>query len=241
MNKKKNKAGMGMSRQRLRPKIWDASYILTRSDLKTVTEFEKLIKNDAKLLDIGCGYKPFKDILPHKEYVGIDFDKNASDADITLDCNKDKIPFSDSYFDAIIISNTLEHILNTDFLLSEVRRVLKKNGYLFISTPFMFCEHGVPHDYYRFTKYFYKMRFKEYKIVSLRTSNTFISTPFVVANQALEHMPISILRIPFVCLNNIIILVIDELLYLLAKMLKSDYINDGISRDYGGVSLILRK
>ena len=44
-------------------------------------------------------------------------------------------PFPDKTFDAVISLATLEHILHLDEHMNEIRRILKDDGHLFISTP----------------------------------------------------------------------------------------------------------
>ncbi|MEM3512141.1 MAG: class I SAM-dependent methyltransferase [Candidatus Jordarchaeales archaeon] len=45
------------------------------------------------------------------------------------------LPFEDCFFDVVWAEEILEHVLDTDFLLSEVYRVLKPRGVLILSTP----------------------------------------------------------------------------------------------------------
>lgn len=56
---------------------------------------------------------------------------------ISFDLDEDKkpYPFADNTFDAVISLATIEHILDVDHFLSEINRILKKNGFLYISAP----------------------------------------------------------------------------------------------------------
>ncbi|MDD5490107.1 MAG: class I SAM-dependent methyltransferase [Candidatus Moranbacteria bacterium] len=47
----------------------------------------------------------------------------------------DKLPYQDSFFDAVVAGEIIEHIFDTDFFLEEIKRVLKPGGKLIISTP----------------------------------------------------------------------------------------------------------
>lgn len=47
----------------------------------------------------------------------------------------DKIPLQDSSFDVAVSFETLEHLTQQDAMLSEIKRVLKKDGLLIMSTP----------------------------------------------------------------------------------------------------------
>lgn len=43
--------------------------------------------------------------------------------------------FPSEYFNVVIASHIIEHVVNPDHLILESKRVLKKNGFLFIATP----------------------------------------------------------------------------------------------------------
>ncbi len=52
------------------------------------------------------------------------------------DFEVEKIPFDDEFFDVVIFNEVFEHLrINPIFTMSEVLRVLKKGGILFLSTP----------------------------------------------------------------------------------------------------------
>lgn len=46
-----------------------------------------------------------------------------------------QLPFSNHSFDLIIIQDVIEHLTNTAVFYSEVKRILKTNGYIYLSTP----------------------------------------------------------------------------------------------------------
>lgn len=50
-----------------------------------------------------------------------------------------KFPFENSYFDIIWAGDIIEHLVNTKKFLEETNRVLKKDGFLILSTPY----HGI--------------------------------------------------------------------------------------------------
>jgi SAM-dependent methyltransferase len=80
-------------------------------------------------LDLGCG--PVK----MKEAIGIDkfFLENVN---VICDIEKNSLPFKDESFDVIYSSNTLEHILNIEWVMMEAYRVLRKNGHFLIRVPY---------------------------------------------------------------------------------------------------------
>ena len=119
-------------------------------------------KLDGKLLDIGCGIKPYKNLFRHCEsYVGVDIEKeNVQNlADFTYDGKT--FPFEDETFDSAICSEVLEHVFEPNFFLKQINRVVKKNGFIIFSVPFLFGEHEQPYDYARYTSFGLKHILKE--------------------------------------------------------------------------------
>jgi ubiquinone/menaquinone biosynthesis C-methylase UbiE len=52
-----------------------------------------------------------------------------------IDDEEKFFPFPESYFDAIIALATIEHVIHIDQFLKEVNRVLRSDGFLYISAP----------------------------------------------------------------------------------------------------------
>ena len=71
--------------------------------------------------------------------------------DVKIDLEK-KFTLEDNSFDHILCLNVLEHIYNYQNVLSESHRVLKSGGTMIHFTPFLYKEHGCPHDYFRYSK-----------------------------------------------------------------------------------------
>lgn len=109
---------------------------------KLIAEYN--LKDDAKILDIGCG-KAFllyelKKLLPNAEIVGIDSSKyaleNAKEGikdSLFYHKAEDPLPFGDKQFDLAISLTTLHNlpIFGLKTALSEMGRVAK-NGYLVV-------------------------------------------------------------------------------------------------------------
>ena len=60
---------------------------------------------------------------------------NLNTVSFDLDDPELTFPFDDETFDAIISLATLEHIINVKHHMTEVRRILKTGGHLYLSTP----------------------------------------------------------------------------------------------------------
>jgi SAM-dependent methyltransferase len=100
------------------------------------------------VLDLGCGNKPYKDFFfSYKNYIGADI-YSGRDVDVILD-DSTKLPFENEIFDFVLSTQVFEHVEDLT-LLSEVHRVLKKDGVFLISVPFLYHIHD-RHDYRRFT------------------------------------------------------------------------------------------
>ena len=54
-------------------------------------------------------------------------------------------------YDLVIANSVFEHLHDPFTAMAEVHTVLRRGGYLFWHTPFQFEEHGVPHDYFRYS------------------------------------------------------------------------------------------
>jgi len=77
-----------------------------------------------------------------------------------------EIPTNEKY-NTIILTEVIEYIPDTLFLLEEINRVLMPEGHLFISTPFLHPLHGDKEaDLYRFTEtYLMKILLKDFELI----------------------------------------------------------------------------
>jgi len=198
-----------INRQRIKPRIWDYSYFLLKNNFNVFKKFRSLIiqENRRKILDVGCGFKPWLEMFDKKkvEYIGVDFNKSISLVDFVA--SSDKLPFADGEFDALIYSEVLEHVSDLQKTLNEMRRVAKNNALVFISSPFVFPEHGIPYDFQRLTQYFYRKTFENDEIILIKESNSSFSTMLASFNLFVESSPFGILKgfkNVFYCLTNII-------------------------------------
>jgi len=113
-----------------------------------------------RLLDVGCGDKPYEHLFrPYvSEYIGIEHEASfnatsASHATSRPDYLYDglRLPFDDRSFDTVLNVQVLEHTPHPAALVAEMARVLKDDGILLLSAPFQFRLHEQPHDYYRYS------------------------------------------------------------------------------------------
>lgn len=202
-------------RSRLKPKIFDFTYILTRNNLCVFKRFKKLVEEERrlKILDVGCGVKPWAHLFDESRllYFGVDFEFTSS-ADVIA--SAEGLPFGDHVFDALIYSEVLEHVEDLDRALHEMRRVAKKDALIFVSTPFFFYEHLAPRDFRRLTQFAFRRYFQNEEILLLKSSNSILANPFLMVNIVFERTPLN--RVPVLChmiylLNNLSALLMDLL------------------------------
>lgn len=116
------------------------------------------------LIDIGCGTKPYKDLLaPYvTRHVGIDHPDSLHDtSNVDLIGSAYQIPANNGSFDSALCTAVLEHLEEPEQALRECRRVLKSGGVAIYSVPFIWHLHEEPKDYYRFSKYGLKYLFEK--------------------------------------------------------------------------------
>ncbi|MEH6636965.1 MAG: methyltransferase domain-containing protein [Halioglobus sp.] len=139
-----------------------------------------------KVLDIGCGKKPYKSLFSAEKYTGLEIDTPQNRATGIADCYYDgnKIPFPDASFDNVISNQVFEHVEQPDTYLDESYRVLKPGGLFLITVPFLWDEHEQPHDYNRYTSYGIRVILErhEFEILEARKSVADIRVVFQVLN-----------------------------------------------------------
>ena len=112
---------------------------------------------NGRLLDFGCGSKPYESLFINaNEYIGLDFNSEGhshTNENIDVIYDGKKIPFNDEHFDSVFSSEVFEHIFNLEEIIPEIKRVMKTQGKILITCPFVWNEHEVPIDFARYTPF----------------------------------------------------------------------------------------
>lgn len=111
-----------------------------------IEEFSKYVPSKANILDIGCGYgRTLNELYKngYKNLTGIDFSEKLVTRGKNLYPNlnlcikpTENIDFQDNSMDAVILFAVLTCIIDNNaqkYLLSEIKRVLKPNGIIYIN------------------------------------------------------------------------------------------------------------
>ena len=61
----------------------------------------------------------------------------------------ERFPVEEDRYDVVLSMNTLEHVFDARFLISEMFRALRAGGQLVCAAPFLFPIHGAPDDFFR--------------------------------------------------------------------------------------------
>lgn len=108
---------------------------------------------EGRVLDVGCGHKPYRSLCGAmvSEYVGVDREGGDADADHRAEAHA--LPFSDGSFDAVVSFQVLEHVADPGACVREMARVLRPGGRVVLTAPGVWPLHEAPHDYWRFTRH----------------------------------------------------------------------------------------
>jgi len=99
------------------------------------------IRDDCKILDVGCGPGWFLGTLfkeGAKNIYGCDCIKNLDFNNFQFDLvnlNELNLPYNEAEFDIVFCSDVLEHLENPSKCLREIRRVVKPNGAVYVTIP----------------------------------------------------------------------------------------------------------
>jgi SAM-dependent methyltransferase len=168
----------GISRD-FNPSITYPNYLVRHRLLQAIKELAPSLRG--KLLDVGCGSKPYKPLFNVEEYIGMDFQGEGhshENEDIDVFYDGKKIPFSNETFDSVFSSEVFEHVFNLNELLPEINRVMKPGGLILITCPFAICEHEAPNDYARYTSFALKYLFEKngFEIIRLEKTGNSVET-----------------------------------------------------------------
>ena len=148
-------------------KILNGSNRTTKDNFINISErLNKL--NNPKILIIGGGavgvgveifYNKFRNNITSFDVYDsklVDFIGDAS-----------SIPYSNNYFDFILIQAVLEHVYDPNLVVREIYRTLKNNGLVYAETPFLQHVHEGAYDFTRYTVLGHRVLFKDFdKILS---------------------------------------------------------------------------
>jgi SAM-dependent methyltransferase len=105
------------------------------------------------------GIADLRGLFPDRKFTGLDM-RPGPGVDVVADV--EALPQADASVGTVIAMNTFEHVPRFWRGFTEIRRVLRPDGALFVSCPFYFHIHDYPGDYWRFTPQALRLLLEEY-------------------------------------------------------------------------------
>jgi 2-polyprenyl-3-methyl-5-hydroxy-6-metoxy-1,4-benzoquinol methylase len=104
---------------------------------KIINDFRVHTDKKLKLLDIGTGNGEISHFLSKDfDVISVDIEDNRGLIEgYSFLITSESLPFSDDYFDIIVSNHVVEHVFNQKLHFSEMARVLKLNGIVYLATP----------------------------------------------------------------------------------------------------------
>jgi SAM-dependent methyltransferase len=125
---------------------------------KLVTK--EINNKDCVVINLGSGNYRISDKIVNIDLFPYD--------NVDLICDISNLPITDNCVDVIINIAVLEHVNDPEKNVSEMERVLKPGGKIFVYVPFIVGYHASPHDFQRYTISGTKELFKKFDIISLK-------------------------------------------------------------------------
>jgi len=171
-----------------------------------------------RVIDIGCGTKPYKKFL-HRHftrYIGLEHPVSlhgVQHVDVVGDALC--LPFSEASFDSAVSFQVMEHVREPQLFLAEAFRILKPQGIFLLTTPFLWGEHEQPHDYFRYTRYGLRYLAEKagFEVISIEPDTGYWSTAVLRFNYWLNRLgkgPLRYLLMP-IWLNQYLALWLDKM------------------------------
>jgi len=134
-----------------------------------------------RMIDIGCGEKPYKEMLAKyvEEHIGVDHSDTIHDkSNIDMIGTAYNIPVDKDSFDCAICTAVLEHLEEPEQAIKECYRVLKPGGKAIYSVPFIWHLHEEPRDFFRYSKYGLQYLFEKsgFKVIEISPLSGFAVT-----------------------------------------------------------------
>lgn len=120
----------------------------------------KYITNSSVALNIGSGNSKISNNVYNVDIFAYD--------NVDVVCDIENLPFKDNSIDVVLNIAVLEHVPNPQKVVDEIHRVLKPNGVVYTSFPFMQGFHASPYDFTRVTEEGIKILHKDFEQLEVK-------------------------------------------------------------------------
>jgi len=169
--------------------LFDPDYTIKKLRLEYIRN--RIGLKHETILDYGCGNSPYEKYFNAKRFIKADVQQNkGNNVDIIIENNK--LSLEDDSVDLVLLSDVLEHVLDYQTAIAEIYRVLRPNGILFVSVPFIYREHEAPYDFFRYTTYSIPRILKQFgKVEFERSGNQFFTIMSLAYESSVRSMEIT--------------------------------------------------
>ncbi len=208
----------------------DASKILTRKGIYPfLTKQLSEIEPGASVLSVGAGgpiAAMVREFGQRREF-DVDFFDVATVhksqeivGDIcTYEFEKDEV------YDHVVLAEVLEHLHSPQQAIDRIRRVLKKEGKLTLTVPFIFPIHSRPNDYFRFTSFGLEHLLREFTMVVIKERNSWgEAVNVLIVRLIMENRLVAKLLAPLIVL---IAFLLAPFALLASRLIPSDFMTSG--------------
>lgn len=134
-----------------------------------------------------------------------------------LACDAHFLPFANESFDCVVIQAVMEYLQDPFQCVSEIHRVLKRDGLVYSEAPFLLPVHGRDHDFMRFTQVGHRRLYCHFSEISSGVCGGPASTlACSIQYFALSCIPLSQLRNSIKALVRFLLFWLKYLDYVLA-------------------------
>jgi methyltransferase family protein len=117
--------------------------------LRCATEIEA----GSRLLDVGAGNSPYRELFDHVRYQSSDWANSPHPGAREVDHigPAHDLPVGDGEYDGVLCTQVLEHVPNPAEVARELFRILRPGGRAYVTVPLAWELHELPFDFYRYT------------------------------------------------------------------------------------------
>lgn len=201
------------------------------------------IPDNSHVLDAGAGDNPYRSFFSHVRYDSTDFCQvEKKYGHLSYICNLEKISVKSDTYDLIFCTQTLEHVAEPKSVLSELYRILKPGGHLWLTAPLFYPEHEIPYDFYRYTQYGLKhlINGADFQIESIEWLEGYFGTLAFQMKAAAKALPMKIdelklglLSLPVICFMGVLKIIFMMLSVFFTWLdLRIKYVTGGQCKNY---------